>query len=151
MKWPPANPGTGNAGVWTEVPCSPSYGLLPWTLLLQFTASKFMVYSFGLDFVPRRNWLLPLANSVSHNSYWLQTRGSPYCLHTVPWPRGLFSTPVLGSLTFTVSHVSVQPTPFSTLIRISLLSLLHESQLREQGRAACHWYPINCPNSFNPG
>lgn len=101
---------------------------------------------------PANLWSIPLAwtlfpeeigffllpTQLSHNSYWLQTRGSPYCLHTVPWPRGLFSTPVLGSLTLTVSHVSVQPTPFSTLIRISLLSLLHESQLREQGRAACH-------------
>ena len=43
---------------------SSGWCLLPWPLLLQTTARKLMVYLFGLDFVPRRNKLLPLSNSA---------------------------------------------------------------------------------------
>lgn len=58
------SPCTGSAGIWTEVFCPLGDGLLPWPLLLQITARKFMVYVFGLDSVPRRNKLLPLSSSA---------------------------------------------------------------------------------------
>lgn len=55
--------GLASASLWIDIPCSPGYSLPHWPLLLQFMASKFMVHSFGLDFVPKRNWPLPPANS----------------------------------------------------------------------------------------
>lgn len=58
------SPCTGSLGIWTEVFCPLGDGLLPWPLLLQTTARKFMVCVFGLDFVPRRNKLHPLSNSA---------------------------------------------------------------------------------------
>ena len=59
-----------------------------------------------------------------------------------------FSQPLLWAQSphLTVSHVSVQPTPFSMFIRIRLLSLLLQSQSGQQGRVTGHWY-LSCPNS----
>lgn len=95
-----------------------------------------MVHSFGLDFVPRRNWFLPLANSAFPRfllapDSWFSLL-PPYS-SLAWWP---FLHPCCRShLILTDSHVRVQPTPFSILIRVSLLSLLPKAPLGEQN---CH-------------
>lgn len=135
--------GLASASLWIDIPCSPGYSLPHWPLLLQFMASTFMVHSFGLDFVPRRNWPLPPANS-SFSQFLLAS--NPWFTLQLPSSKypGLmaFSQPLLWShLTLTVSHVSVQIHAFHTLVRVFTLTpkLLPESQLGEQERAIWHW------------
>lgn len=113
-----------------------------WSVLLPFTGSKVMVHSFGLDVVPRINWLHPPDNSAFPQSYLLQT-GWPCCLHPLPSSNGLSQASCGGAV------------PYGLSCRCPALSPLHaghglptstpESQLREPGPAACHSYPSTSP------
>lgn len=150
MKWPPAsrqslhwccwclNWGLLSSGWWFAALVSVAtnysqkiYGLFLW---FEFCSQKKLAsfsfqFSFPAIFIDFTLVVFPTAS--------IQSPG--LMASSQPLLRG--QSPHLA-----VSHVSVQPTPFSVLIRTSLLSLL-QCWSGEQERVTCHWNP-SCPNSL---
>lgn len=153
MRWPPASCQSLHWCCWC-LNCLPSSGW--WFAALASVATNYSQKIYGLflwlGFCSQKK-LASSSFQFSFPAIFIDFTLVVFPTASIQSPGLMaFSQPLLRGQSphLTVSHVSVQPTRFSVLIRTSLLSLLLQCRSGEQGRVTCHWYP-SCPNSLNPG